>query len=284
MVFARNAVHSALWLVLTMLCLGVLYMVQAGAVPRLRADHRLHRRDHDAVPVRADAGRPGQLRLGRSRCCAASGSRRCVLGVGLRGLLVGAVWAGRCTDVTAGRAGRGRRERGRQRQGIGRADLHQVPVRLRAHLGAADHRGARGDGAGPRADAAAHAKRGQRATVGRGCAAGTTASRPLPGPGVFATGELGGRARRCCPTARSPRVDRGASSTDPDAEPRGRRRPQPAADDARARPAGAVPDRTGRQRSEPHLLPGALRAAVHHRRGRRAGPAQRDRRCSCASS
>ena len=28
MVFARNAVHSALWLVLTMLCLGVLYMVQ----------------------------------------------------------------------------------------------------------------------------------------------------------------------------------------------------------------------------------------------------------------
>ena len=28
MVFARNAVHSALWLVLTMLCLGLLYMVQ----------------------------------------------------------------------------------------------------------------------------------------------------------------------------------------------------------------------------------------------------------------
>ncbi|GAA0505008.1 NADH:ubiquinone oxidoreductase subunit J [Saccharopolyspora subtropica] len=28
MVFARNAVHSALWLVLTMLCLGVLYMAQ----------------------------------------------------------------------------------------------------------------------------------------------------------------------------------------------------------------------------------------------------------------
>jgi NADH-quinone oxidoreductase subunit J len=30
MVFARNAVHSALWLVLTMLCLGVLYMVQSA--------------------------------------------------------------------------------------------------------------------------------------------------------------------------------------------------------------------------------------------------------------
>ena len=32
-------------------------------VPRLRADHRLHRRDHDAVPVRADADRPGCRRL-----------------------------------------------------------------------------------------------------------------------------------------------------------------------------------------------------------------------------
>ncbi|MFC7341634.1 NADH-quinone oxidoreductase subunit J [Saccharopolyspora griseoalba] len=30
MVFARNAVHSALWLVLTMLCLGVLYMGQSA--------------------------------------------------------------------------------------------------------------------------------------------------------------------------------------------------------------------------------------------------------------
>ncbi|HEX4251469.1 MAG TPA: NADH-quinone oxidoreductase subunit J, partial [Pseudonocardia sp.] len=28
MVFARNAVHSALWLAVTMLCLGALYMVQ----------------------------------------------------------------------------------------------------------------------------------------------------------------------------------------------------------------------------------------------------------------
>ena len=33
------------------------------AVHRHGADHRLHRRDHDAVPVRADAGRPGRLGL-----------------------------------------------------------------------------------------------------------------------------------------------------------------------------------------------------------------------------
>src|SRR5699024_10474191 len=31
MVFARNAVHSALWLVLRMLCLGVLYMAQSAS-------------------------------------------------------------------------------------------------------------------------------------------------------------------------------------------------------------------------------------------------------------
>src|SRR5690606_13608767 len=30
MVWARNAVHSALWLVLTMLCLGVFYVLQSG--------------------------------------------------------------------------------------------------------------------------------------------------------------------------------------------------------------------------------------------------------------
>ena len=30
MVIARNAVHSALWLVLVMLCLGVFYVIQSG--------------------------------------------------------------------------------------------------------------------------------------------------------------------------------------------------------------------------------------------------------------
>ena len=57
MVFARNAVHSALWLVLTMLSLGMLYLAQQAQFLGF-ADHRLHRRDHDAVPVRADVGGP----------------------------------------------------------------------------------------------------------------------------------------------------------------------------------------------------------------------------------
>ena len=81
MVFSRGAVHSALWLVLTMLCLGCLYIAQDARVPRLRADHRLHRRDHDAVPVRADADRPGRRRLRSSRCCAGSGSSPRVIGI-----------------------------------------------------------------------------------------------------------------------------------------------------------------------------------------------------------
>src|ERR1700709_851766 len=36
----------------------------ASAVPGFRADHRLHRRDHDAVPFRADAGGQGKCRFG----------------------------------------------------------------------------------------------------------------------------------------------------------------------------------------------------------------------------
>ena len=78
MVLARNAVHSALWLVLTMLCLGVFYVAAGRAVHRHGADHRLHRRDHDAVPVRADAGRPGRLRLADRDAARPAGRRdRC---------------------------------------------------------------------------------------------------------------------------------------------------------------------------------------------------------------
>ena len=42
-------------------------------VPRLRPDHRLHRRDHDAVPVRADADRPGRRRLGHRGAARSAG-------------------------------------------------------------------------------------------------------------------------------------------------------------------------------------------------------------------
>ena len=46
-----------------------------GAVPRRGADHRLHRRDHDPLPVRADAGRPRLVGLRRRDPARAAGGR-----------------------------------------------------------------------------------------------------------------------------------------------------------------------------------------------------------------
>ena len=57
MVLARNAIHSALSLVATMMCLGLFYVIEQGPFLGSGPDHRLHRRDHDPVPVRPDAGR-----------------------------------------------------------------------------------------------------------------------------------------------------------------------------------------------------------------------------------
>ena len=116
MVLARNAVHSALFLVLMML-LPRRVLLRSRQAPFLGAgaDHRLHRRDHDAVPVRADAGRPGRLRLARrdaarpaaaAASCSASASR-CWSRAALD----------RALNDTRGRAGRRQRRR-RQRQGI----------------------------------------------------------------------------------------------------------------------------------------------------------------------
>ena len=117
-----------------------------GAVPGRGADHRLHRRDHDPVPVRADARRPRLVGLG-GRDAARAAGRRDHPGHRLRR-------AGRRRhrprhpgppDRRAGRA----TPAGRQHPGDRRAALHQVPARLRGHQRAADHgRGGR-DGAGP---------------------------------------------------------------------------------------------------------------------------------------
>ena len=60
-----KAVHSALFIASTMISLAVLYVAQSGAVPRHDADRRLHRRGHDAVPVRPHDRRRRLLRLAR---------------------------------------------------------------------------------------------------------------------------------------------------------------------------------------------------------------------------
>ena len=63
MVLARRAVHCAVLLAVVMLSLAVLYAIARCAVPGLRADHRLHRRGADAVPVRAHDRRGERGRL-----------------------------------------------------------------------------------------------------------------------------------------------------------------------------------------------------------------------------
>ena len=191
MVFARNAVHSALCLAGTMLSLGLLYMAQGalflgfvqiivytGAVMMLFLFVlMLVGRDSSDSVVEVLRGQRAAALL---------------FGIGLAVLLVGAV--GRAfTDVTPVGPRRGRAELERQRPRHRAADLHQVPVRLRAHLGAADHRGARGHGAGVRADPRTR-QAGQRATVEARLRGEHARISPLPGPGRVRHGELGGRA------------------------------------------------------------------------------------------
>ncbi len=154
--------------------------------------------------------------------------------------------------------------RGGNVQGIAQADLHQVRVRVRGHLGAADHGGGRRDGAGRTVER----RRGRRSASGPRCRRGSRpATTPVPDarPGRLRHRQLGGHARRCCPTARSPTAAISAILRHAD---RADRAPQP----TRTRTGGTR--RTGR---EPDLLPLLVGAAVHDRRGRRAGPPQRDR-------
>ena len=149
-------------------------------VPVRGADHRLHRCDLDAVPVRADAGRgrrgrlagrddPRPAGLGRDR------RRRLRAAARVRGRQRG-------RRIPAGPGRRQQRAR-RQRPGHRGAGLHPVRVRLRGDRCAADHRGARGDGAGPprAADAEEDAGRaGHRADaeVRRDRSASRTAAQP----------------------------------------------------------------------------------------------------------
>ena len=87
----------------------------------------------------------------------------------------------------AARTGRRQLGRGRQRAGAGGADLQPVRVRLRGHVGAADHRRAGRHGAGPprAADAEAWPERAGRGAAQRYADTGQHPG-PLPTPGVFA--------------------------------------------------------------------------------------------------
>ena len=184
MVLARNAVHSALWLVVTMLSLGVLYMVQqapflgfvqiivyTGAIMMLFLFvlMMVGRDSSDSVVEVLRGQRSAAL----------------LFGVGLAVLLVGTV--GRAfTDVTpVGLAAGGANWNGNV-PGLGRLIFTRYlfafeltsALLITAALGAMVL---------AFAQTQAHAKRGQRATVEARLRGEHARISPLPGPGVYAT-------------------------------------------------------------------------------------------------
>ncbi|CAA9336045.1 MAG: NADH-ubiquinone oxidoreductase chain J, partial [uncultured Nocardioidaceae bacterium] len=119
-------------------------------VPLRGADHRLHRRDPHAVPLRRHARRRRRLGLPRRddpRAAAHGGRPRAAVRHHRRHR--GGAGVGR-RDHRAHR-----RQRGRQRHGAGPAGVHPLRVRLRGHQRPAHHRRDGRDGARP--PRAAHA-------------------------------------------------------------------------------------------------------------------------------
>ena len=182
MVFSRGAVHSALWLVLTMLCLGCLYIAQdaeflgfvqiivyTGAIMMLFL--------FVLMLTGRDAGDSVFEVLRGQRVVAT------VVGIAFVVLLVTGLLRALGTVPTVGldrRAGRARRDRVDRRDAV-----HRLPVPVRADQRAADHRGDRRDGA----DAPGAGARTNARTSGSGWPSGCarTGCRRCPGPGVFAT-------------------------------------------------------------------------------------------------
>ncbi len=163
-----------------MIILAVFYLATGRVLPGHRADRRLHRRDHDAVPVRGHAGRHHRRRLAQGDASRASGWLAVLSGLGFGILLIAGI--GNASLHTVHRPDRGQRRR--QRRGPGQADLHQVRVGLRDHRRAADHRGRRRDGAHPpRAHRAGLAP--SASWPSSGCATAVQVP-PLPAPGVYA--------------------------------------------------------------------------------------------------
>ena len=165
-------------LAVVMLSLAVMYACR-GAVPGLRAGHRLHRRGADAVPVRAHDRRRQLGRLAR-------GDDQRASGCGRRWPRSGC-WC--CCRLIIGHAAIGPARRagaanfGTATSGPRHADLHHVRVPVRGDQRAADHRGARRDGAGA-PGARLSPKPTQRELSVRRVASGRPA--PLPGPGIYA--------------------------------------------------------------------------------------------------
>jgi NADH-quinone oxidoreductase subunit J len=185
MIFARNAVHSALWLVLSMMCLGLLYFVQqapflgvvqiivyTGAIMMLFL--------FVLMLVGRDASDSVVEVLRGQRLAGA------VLGLGLAGLVVGSV-AGALTDVpTRGLASQNAAEGGGNVVQIGRElySTYVFPFELTSALLIVAAIGAMVLGYAQRRPGA---RPSQRELVRARLRGEHDRPSPLPGPGVFAT-------------------------------------------------------------------------------------------------
>lgn len=184
MVLARNAVHSALFLAMSMLSLGILYMVQqapflgfvqiivyTGAVMMLFLFVlMLVGRDSSDSVVEVLRGQRLWALL---------------LGLGLAGLLVGAI-ARALTDVTPAGLAAGDLGSNGNLPGLGRLIFtdYLLPFELTSALLIT---AALGGMVLAYAQSRSHDKRGQRATVIARLRGEHDRISPLPGPGVFAT-------------------------------------------------------------------------------------------------
>ena len=186
MVFARNAVHSALWLVLVMLCLGVFYVVQSGPFIGLAqiiiytgAIMMLFL--FVLMLVGRDAA-DSLIEVLRGQRVAAL-----VFGIGFAVLLVGAV-GNAFTNIPSVGLAAGNAGAGGNVTGIGRLIFTKYlfafeltsALLITAALGAMVLAYAQSRGA--------QSKIGQRATVQARLRGDHDRVSPLPGPGVFATG------------------------------------------------------------------------------------------------
>lgn len=185
MIFARNAVHSALWLVLSMMCLGLLYFVQqapflgvvqiivyTGAVMMLFL--------FVLMLVGRDASDSVVEVLRGQRLAGA------VLGMGLAGLVVGSV-AGALTDVpTRGLASQNAAEGGGNVVQVGRElySTYVFPFELTSALLIVAAIGAMVLGYAQRRPGV---RPSQRELVRARLRGEHDRPSPLPGPGVFAT-------------------------------------------------------------------------------------------------
>ena len=167
-----------------------------------------------------------------------------------------------------------------------RPDLHQVRLRVRDHRRPADHLGARRDGARP---PRAHRARQDPAELAARSASRGEHLHPAARPGVYARhNAVDTPALLPDGTPSELSVNRDAAR--PRSDPRRRashgasawQRSEPdragGHDQGQRERDATDPARPGGGRSEPGQLPVPVGDLVHHRRRRRADPAQRDRR------